>query len=134
MLGVLLLDGDARARDARAAQLDVGCTRGGDACRGRSDVVLGEHRRTHRERQVLLVRGDVDQPPRDFGKHVELGRCALGVDDRCRRVSGARAQLALVAELDDLRQRKRRLRRVETAGSAGAEHVLSLRFQHERRA
>ena len=74
------------------------------------------------------------KPPRDFGQHVELGGRALGIDDRRRRVRGVGAQLALVAELDDLRQRERRLGRVETAGSAGAEHVLRFRFQLERRA
>ena len=75
---MLLLDGDARARDARATQLDVRRASRCDARGGGGDVVLGERGRAHRERQMLLVRGDVDEAPRDLGQHVELGRRALG--------------------------------------------------------
>jgi hypothetical protein len=46
---------------------------------------------------------------------------------------GVDAQSALAAELHDLRQRERRLGRVEAARAAAAESVLHFRLQLERR-
>ena len=88
VLGVLLLDSDARPRDSRAAQLDVRCAGGRDA-RGRgSHVVVRECGRAHRECQVLLVGCDVDESARDLRQYVELGRGALGVRERRARYRG----------------------------------------------
>ena len=83
---------------------------------------------------MLLIRGDVDEPPRDLGEHVELGRSAFRVDDRgVPAFAASRRSVALAAELDDLRQRERRLGGVEAARAARAERVLGLGLQLERR-
>src|SRR6185503_12487455 len=86
-----------------------------------------------RDGEMLLIGSDVNEAPRDFREHVELGDGPLGVEERRAGRRGIDAQVALVAELDDLRDGSRRLGGIEAACAAGAESVLNVGLELERR-
>jgi hypothetical protein len=90
--------------------------------------------RNIREREMRLVRRDVNEPPRDFGKHVELCGRALELDQICGRARGRDARGTLSAELEHVRQRKGGFGRIESARASRAECVLDVDQQVERRA